>query len=82
MACVQWSNNRTTRSIWHIQLRENAVRESVQDWTISIKHVPGKSNPSNIFTKADHGVQHYVPLRDCVVSPTPHNHHVTPLSSL
>ena len=71
MACVQWSKNRTTRSIRHIQLRENAVREAVQRGQISVLHVPGKLNPSDILTKEDKDTLHYITLRDCVVSPNP-----------
>ena len=71
MACVQWSKNRTTRSIRHIHLRENAVREAVQNGQISILHVPGKLIPSDILTKEDKDTSHYITLRDCVVSPHP-----------
>lgn len=31
MACVQWANNKTSRNIRHIQIRENATCESVQN---------------------------------------------------
>ena len=68
MACVQWTKNRTTKSIRHIQLRENAVREAVQNGTITVHHVPGKSNPSDILTKEDKDSTHYISMRDCVVS--------------
>ena len=71
MACVQWSRNRTTRSIRHIQLRENAVREAVQKGTITVIHVPGKLNPSDILTKEDRDTYHYQQaLRDCVAPPS------------
>ena len=82
MACVHWSKNRTTRSIRHIQLRENAVREAVQSGIISVLHVPGTSNPSDILTKEDRDTAHYVSLRDCVVSPSPSSRHVTLVSTL
>ena len=82
MACVHWTKNRTTRSIRHIQLRENAIREAVQNGTISVHHVPGTSNPSDILTKEDRDPTHYTTLRDCVVSPLPIARHVIPLSTL
>ena len=82
MACVHWTKNRTTRSIRHIQLRENAVREAVQNGLISVHHVPGTNNPSDILTKEDRDVSHYISLRDCVVSPSPVAYHVFPSRTL
>ena len=82
MACVQWTKNRTTRSIRHIQLRENAVREAVQNGLINVLHVPGTCNPSDILTKEDRDSNHYVTMRDCVVSPHPTAYHVTTISTL
>ena len=74
MACVHWTRNKTTRSIRHIQLRENAIRESVQKGLISVLHVPGTTNPSDLLTKEDRDSAHYLKLRDCVVSPPPTGH--------
>ena len=68
MACVLWSKNRTSRAIRHIQIRENAVRESVQDKTVKISHVNRKDNLSGIFTKEDKDTTHYKRLRDCILS--------------
>lgn len=42
MTCVHWSKNRTNRNIRHIQICENATRESVQNKTILIHHINGK----------------------------------------
>ena len=74
MTCVHWTKNKATRSIRHIQLRENAIRESVQKGLISVLHVPGTSNPSDILTKEDRDSAHYMTLCDCVVSPPPTCH--------
>ena len=82
MACVHWTKNRTTRSIRHIQLRENAVREAVQSGLVSVLHVPGTSNPADILTKEDRDPAHYISLRDCVVSPLSVEHHVRDTSTL
>ena len=82
MACVQWSKNRTTRSIRHIQLRENAVREAVQNGLISVKHIPGKLNPADIFTKEDRDTAHYVSMRDCVVPSSPQLRSAIPVTAL
>ena len=46
----------TTKGLRYIQMRENAVRESVQDHTIKVQHVGRKKNPSDIFTKEDRDV--------------------------
>ena len=82
MACVHWTKNRTTRSIRHIQLRENAVRDAVQSGLISVLHVPGTSNPSDILTKEDRDPAHYLSLGDCVVSPIPTAYHVRAIRTL
>jgi hypothetical protein len=41
----------TSKAARHIELRENLVQEWVQDKTISVQHVAGKTNPADIFTK-------------------------------
>ena len=66
-ACVQWSKNTTTKGLRHIQIRDNAVRESCLNGFIIVKHVSGKFNLSDIFTKEDKDVQHFVTLRDHIV---------------
>jgi hypothetical protein len=50
-ACVKWSYNMTSKAARHIELRNNSVREWVQDKTLNVKHVAGKINPADIFTK-------------------------------
>jgi hypothetical protein len=50
-ACVQWSHNMTTKQIQHMEMRKNTVREWVQDPSLNVLHVKGKTNPANIFTK-------------------------------
>ena len=69
MACVQWSKNQTNRNIRHIQIRENATRESVQNKIVEIKHVAGKTNPADIFTKEQKDVSHFLKLRNIILSP-------------
>jgi len=77
-ACVQWSHNMTTKGLRYIQMRENAVRESVQNRTIEVQHVGGKKNPSDIFTKEDRDVTHFQECRDALCSTPP----VKPSSSV
>jgi hypothetical protein len=50
-----------------IELCENSIRKWVQDQTISIQHVPGKTNPANIFTKEICNGVHFHWLRDSFV---------------
>jgi hypothetical protein len=40
-SCVCWSHNMTTKQIRHMEMRDNAVREWVQDSYLQILHVPG-----------------------------------------
>ena len=69
-AAVQWSHNMTTKGLRYIQIRENAVRECVQSGIIDVKHIGGKINPSDMFTKEEKDVSHFETCRDCVcVSP-------------
>jgi hypothetical protein len=50
-SCVKWSHNMTTKQIRHMEMRENAVREWVQDSLLKVLHVSGRVNPADIFTK-------------------------------
>ncbi len=52
----------------HIALRKNSVRKWVQDKTISVKHVAGKINPADIFTKEMHDGVHFCCLWDSFMS--------------
>ncbi len=67
-ACVKWLYNMTSKAACHIELRENLVWEWVQDKTISVKHVAGKTNPANIFTKEMRDGVHFCCLRDSFMS--------------
>ena len=69
MACVQWTRNKTTRTIRHIQLQDNGVRENVQKKIITVEHIPGKENIADIFTKEDRDKSHFQSLRDKIVLP-------------
>jgi deoxyuridine 5'-triphosphate nucleotidohydrolase len=67
-ACVQWSKNMTTKGLRHVQIRENAVRESVQNNFIEVKHIPGRLNLSDMFTKEDKDSAHFITIRDLVLA--------------
>ena len=59
-ACVAWSHSLSTKGLRHIQIRENAVREEVQAGRILVKHIAGILNISDLFTKEDKDVQHFL----------------------
>ena len=61
---VQWSKGTTTKKMRWIDLRENFVRENVISKTISIDHIPGANNLSDIFTKEFRDVSRFLALRD------------------
>jgi hypothetical protein len=72
-ACVTWSRNMTTKGLRHIQMRENAVRESFQNGFIIVKHISGKINLSDMFTKEDKDTSHFLEIRDIVMTDRNHN---------
>ena len=67
-ACVKWSHNMTMKQTRHMEMRENAVREWVQDKTLSVHHVKGTCNPSDLFTKEMKDGVHFRKLRDSFMS--------------
>ena len=70
-ATVQWSHNMTTKGLRYIQIRENAVREQVQNKFIEVKHIGGDHNPSDIFTKEDKDISHYLLCRNSIQKSPP-----------
>ena len=49
---VNWSNTSSTKGMRHVNIRENAIREAIHEFNeITVSHIPGSSNPSDIFTK-------------------------------
>jgi hypothetical protein len=67
-ACIQWSHNMTLKAACHIELRENSVCKWVQDKTLKVIHVAGKTNPADIFTKKMRDGTHFWWLRDSFMS--------------
>ena len=66
-ACVCWSKNTTTKGLRHVQIRENAVREGVAMGIYKVKHIEGKKNPSDIFTKEDKDTTHFIQVRNSIM---------------
>ncbi len=68
-ACVCWSKSCTTKGLRHIQMRENRVRENVQNNFVQICHINGKINLEDIFTKEMRDTSHFVELRNLMLRP-------------
>jgi hypothetical protein len=58
----------TTKGLRHKQIRENAVRESVQNKFIEVKHIAGRLNLADMFTKEDKDTAHFITIRDLVLA--------------
>lgn len=76
-ACVNWSKATTTKGLRHIQMRENAIREAVANDFVSVKHIEGKVNLADMFTKEDKDVEHFVRTRDHVMGDSLNHYFVT-----
>ena len=71
--CLCWNHNVTTKGLRHIQIRENAVRESIQKQKIMVKHIAGNINLSDLFTKEHKDTTHFLKMRDVMMSIPPHS---------
>ena len=71
MACVNWSKTTTTKGLWHVQIRENAIREAVANDFVNIQHIEGRLNLADIFTKEDKDVEHFIQIRDFLLADSP-----------
>ena len=69
-ACVSWSKNTTSKRIRHMQIRENAIRESVLAQFVTISHCDGKTNLADIFTKEDRDPIHFISIRNLITCDT------------
>ena len=61
---IHWSKGTSTKKIKWINLRENFVRENFLHKNISISHIAGVNNLSDIFTKEFRDVSRFLALRD------------------
>jgi hypothetical protein len=59
-------------------MKENRVRENIEKHFITVKHIEGKLNLADIFTKEIKDTNHFVTLRDRFMSA---RNHFTTLSS-
>jgi hypothetical protein len=69
---VDWCKTTSTKGMRHVNIRENCVREAIHEFhEIQIFHLPGKHNPSDIFTKEIKDVATFVALRATLLSRSP-----------
>ena len=67
--CVNWAHNMTSKQIRHMSLRDNRVREWVQeDQSLDVVHIAGKLNLADIFTKEMKDGAQFRRLRDAFMS--------------
>lgn len=62
--CVDWAKTTSTKGMRHINLKDCAIRDSVQSKDVTIHHIQGVINPSDIFTKEMKDGLHFRTLRD------------------
>ena len=58
----------TTKGLRHVQIRENAVRESVISEDVDIKHIAGEINLADMFTKEDRDQRHFLTIRGGIMT--------------
>ena len=65
--CVDWACGIIPKAVCHVNIRDAYVRSSVWDCEIQVKHIIGKLNPADLFTKEIRDNLHFRTLRDLVV---------------
>jgi hypothetical protein len=50
-------------------MKENRIRENIQNNFVTIRHVNGKVNMADLFTKEMKDTGHFVELRDLMLQP-------------
>ena len=69
--CVDWAkSDAVTKQLLYLNIREFAVRDSRLASNITIEHIDGKVNPSDILTKEMKDTPHFLWLRDLMVCDT------------
>jgi hypothetical protein len=68
-AAVIWSNSSSTKGMRHYNIRENAVREAINEYhEVSVHHIGGKVNPADLLTKEHKSDEIFRTLRDAFMS--------------
>jgi hypothetical protein len=66
---VTWSQSVFHKLMRHFNIHNSAVRESIKFKEISIGHIEGEINPSDLLTKEQHDPTHFCELRDSMLTP-------------
>ena len=53
--------------IRYIHIHENVVHEAITNKRVTIQHIEGSINITDIFTKRDKDVAHFILIRDILV---------------
>ena len=61
-----------SKGLHHIQIHKNAVWELVQNKFVKMKYIQGNINLSNMFTKEDKDVGHFIEIQNVVLLLSPH----------
>ena len=64
LGSVDWSKGTKTKGLGHLNIRDGAIRDSLQAGKIDLRHIAGKVNPSDVFTKEMRDTPHFCTLRD------------------
>ena len=75
-ASVKWTENMTSKGLRHIKMRENSTQEQQLIGFCTVKHLPGDNNLSDVFTKEDTHISHFIGIRDAVVKSSTSVHRV------
>ena len=67
MAGVQWSKNKTSKGLRHVQIKENGVRENKH--LIDVRHCEGSTNLADMMSKEDKNASHFIAIRNEIVPP-------------
>ena len=68
-AAIIWCKTTSTKGMHHYNIRENAVREAINEHKeVSIHHVGGKTNPADLLTKEHKSPDIFRSLRDSFMS--------------
>jgi hypothetical protein len=58
----------TSKGNQYIELKENITREWVDDGSLTVTHISGKSNPADIFTREMHAGANFCRIHDAFMS--------------
>ena len=67
-SCVIWSQSNTTKGLRHVQIRKNAIWESINAGFITVHHVEGAINMADLFTKEEKSVEHFITIRNQIMT--------------